>query len=1565
MASRGSGTRCMLLACMTVFFPVYEAGIIEKQATYSVLAPTTVRPNTIFKVSATIIHLEYETMTVTAAIKKTSYDGKSTEAICNAAETFSRPGSGDISMQTPEEMTSGNYSLVIAAYSDSLLLGLIFRNETELFYENKQVSVFITTSKPFYRRGETVEFRIIPVQKNLKPISEAMDIRIKDPHGVVVREWFSEHTNAGGVVSLSYPLNKQYLLFSQWTIEVECLFQIYTKPFLVDEWYPVLRFINVTMPSSMFSDSLGLAGVAEARWNNQLKIIGNATLKLEVISLSGEKYTPIVRKIDYFTGRINFMFERKEIEAVAGGPNSLIGKELKVTLSAQEWWINTTQSGSQSAIVYDKHPAIKFLEGSAMTFQPDQPFSVHIAAQHGDGSPVAVKNPNRKIMVTVTKASNSGNDETWTEEVELSAEGSVAELWLYPTDATQRFSLKATYSGVENTRRQLVATKFWSPTGFYLHVSTTTKKPTVGQFMSFDLVSNAFVDRLYYAIISKGNIIVSDTLDMYGMSKQIALALSQDMFPSSKFLAYFITPNSQVIADSLNFHVDNGKQGQLTARLNRGKDLSYKNIELTLITDPLSYVAFGALEYQLYNQGVRNSLTSQEVTEELYSYEAHSNTSIYHTWLRNGQAAGSYYTHTQSYGHDTNSTFFYAGVYILTDANVSAVYTHCNRTKGEFPCMDGKTCYNQQDICNGRAECAADHRDEMGCKNDSSPVVLYNDKHWSSKNIRIRYPSSGFMWSEQFTKPDGRNDLSFPIVNFETDWVITALAMNSENGLVLLEEPVMLADLRPLIMKVEGQPQVRMYEHVTLSVAIFNRWREDLDVLVTLKKSRDYLPVIWENGDAVLGSGDHQVMMPVMAGTDRQIYVPVMMQRTGTVFVEIEASSCVWSWTHRQKFDVGYNGAPESYVTSYQVDLTIANSVRTPDLHIPVKEKLVDPEIRLQNYIMDSPKTEIHVIGDIVGIGFTQETSSILTGKSLLQSADYSSFNALFNFAVNFYTLQNARTLSSISEEKTNVVIDFLNKKLQEIFTYMNLDGSFNLFRWSQKPNTWVTALTIDVLLRVKQQSRDLIRQMQIPQAPLEKSASWLAQQRGVIEGAVTEVGVLNNKMFESRLQVEVNGMLVPSNVSLTALTVIALSKSVQTNQSSKADVARARTQGAGYIASLINKMDDPFELAISTYALFQSNHDQQEAALRKLTAMNRTVQDTLYWSTEDMPVAEVTPDLGTQIKLDSKQIHRLTAYSVTTTSYALLSYLKSSQSEKDINNIQKYLQSQRMNIGGWASTYDTLMAVEALSKLAALNQDRSNYNMMMTFKSDQAPDWSETVHLSRDNWFYRQKVSLPSHWGSIQAYASGHGVALMQMHTEVSYDRIDLFRKPGADYFEINYSMLTRGFNHSFIDYRICPSWKGPGERSGAAVLEFTLPSGYAIPNGPAQNFVKAASKSSSIRQAEMKGSHITAYFDYLDRTKDNCYIMTSFRKRPVANVTEQQYMKVYDYFEPGVYSQALIGRIEFRRLTVCLICGTYQCGYCPGYAVSVRNISNSYLLTVLLVVLFVYNRLTANGWV
>ena len=70
---------------------------------YTVLAPTMIRPSQTMRLSATVIKLEFESMTITAAVKRTNHAGTVSESICNGRHTFHRPGAFDITMKVRTE----------------------------------------------------------------------------------------------------------------------------------------------------------------------------------------------------------------------------------------------------------------------------------------------------------------------------------------------------------------------------------------------------------------------------------------------------------------------------------------------------------------------------------------------------------------------------------------------------------------------------------------------------------------------------------------------------------------------------------------------------------------------------------------------------------------------------------------------------------------------------------------------------------------------------------------------------------------------------------------------------------------------------------------------------------------------------------------------------------------------------------------------------------------------------------------------------------------------------------------------------------------------------------------------------------------------------------------------------------------------------------------------------------------------------------------------------------------------------------------------------------------------
>ena len=68
---------------------------------------------------------------------------------------------------------------------------------------------------------------------------------------------------------------------------------------------------------------------------------------------------------------------------------------------------------------------------------------------------------------------------------------------------------------------------------------------------------------LYLQIISKGNIVVGNMLQMSGTQKTFSVALSREMVPNSRIIAWYIK-EGEVVADSLIFFVNGTRLNEVT-----------------------------------------------------------------------------------------------------------------------------------------------------------------------------------------------------------------------------------------------------------------------------------------------------------------------------------------------------------------------------------------------------------------------------------------------------------------------------------------------------------------------------------------------------------------------------------------------------------------------------------------------------------------------------------------------------------------------------------------------------------------------------------------------------------------------------------------------------------------------------------------------------------------------------------------------------------------------------------------------------------------------------------------
>ncbi|CAB3251025.1 unnamed protein product [Arctia plantaginis] len=233
-----------------------------------------VRPGQIYKISANILQARLQ-MTIRASISCNGVE------IADVSQEVKEGVPEILNMRVPATTVPGDYKLrVEGLYLDTPFGGRAFVNETQLTFSKRFMTIFIQMDKPVYMQGQTVRFRVIPINIELKAFGRAIDVYVLDPNRRIMKRWLSRQSNFG-TVSLQYQMSDQPL-FGEWYIRVEALGQIEETQFLVEEYYQTRYEVNVTMPAFFFNTDQFIYGRIMANYTSGAPVRGNLTLKATV-----------------------------------------------------------------------------------------------------------------------------------------------------------------------------------------------------------------------------------------------------------------------------------------------------------------------------------------------------------------------------------------------------------------------------------------------------------------------------------------------------------------------------------------------------------------------------------------------------------------------------------------------------------------------------------------------------------------------------------------------------------------------------------------------------------------------------------------------------------------------------------------------------------------------------------------------------------------------------------------------------------------------------------------------------------------------------------------------------------------------------------------------------------------------------------------------------------------------------------------------------------------------------------------------------------------------------------
>ncbi|XP_022254489.1 CD109 antigen-like isoform X3 [Limulus polyphemus] len=1444
---------------------------MQHEPTYFIVASKVVRPGQIYRVAVTI-YRAIVPITVQACIQRDGVELASTtkEHTAKIPET--------LLLKVPSTSLPGQYKLRIEGNMNGVLGGTAFVNETLLEFSQRSMTIFVQTDSPIYRQKQTVHFRTIPITTDLKAFSDAVDVYMLDPRGTIMKRWLSRQTNLGAV-SLAYELADRPV-YGTWTIRVVAQRQVEEKTFLVEEHYEAQYEVNVTMPAFFMDTNDYIHGSVIANYSRGSSVSGNLSLtaKVEPLDKSRSNFksliqpTQLEQTLDVFKGFTTYRFNMRELAELV---SKLDGSKVKVTACVGEPLLDRVECGFAETVIFNSSIKLQFLGSFPQVFKPTMPFKSYLAVSYHDGSalpPWRLSSQKLDIRPTLTMFNGGSQKLDVKHELVSPVRPGVWELeldlWVELGGKTllnniKSLHLEAHYKDEtgERAKANLLVYASYSPTDRHLQVITSTKNPKVGEFIILHVRANYFVGNFSYVIVSKGIILLAGQEEMTSSIKTFAVALSPEMTPTATIVIYDIARKGVVIADSLTFPVDGFSRNNFTVKLKKSKNSEI--VEVTVTGRPGTFVGVAAVEKTLYRMQTGNELNHGDVLYKMTTFDNSSNGTLMHVFhSREGEPDDIIQFPSSTYGIDTNRTFEYANLVVFTDANITKQPDHCNSSRGYVACMSGM-CYSITKRCDGEWDCK-DGSDESEFRCGRPPRDELNLKHFRLHRMsrRSQLYENSLLWRDITINSQGYETFHVPLSKYPTNWVVTAFGMSSDMGFGILRPALQFFSVKSFFVNVEMPIVCKEGEQIGIRVTAFNYMPIEIEAFISVAKSQDYAFV---KVDSNSPGEEQEYGVKIPPGNSEIAYLPIMPVRLGHINVTIMAKTQDFKEIISRSLLVEPNGIVQPCHISLLLDLTQgaylfkyldSNISRTPFL----------PGQDNQLYIPGSNKLRLSVSGDVVGPIFP--TIPVNTTTMFRKPCDGGEQN-MFNFAANLHALLYLRQTNQKTSELERKAIHYLNLGYQRQLSYQNEDGSFGMFAWNSKPSVWLTAFCVQVFHKatIDEWKNFLFVDPRV----IAKAVKWLLNYQSP-DGSFTETDPINfgNKM---KLKSErLDDMASRKKISLTAYVLITLVEVKNLGGQLGARAITSRTAAQRYLERtlhVVKNYDDPFVLAIVTFALTLTNSNNGGEAFNMLDWRMRESNGMKYWAREPVPPPRTTIT-NNRTYLLPKLPHKHEASNVLTTAYGLLVHV--ARQAVIQTDIVRWLVAQRLHDGGWGSTQDTLIAFQSLTEYTVHSGQKDPTDITLTVESLSTPGSVWQLHVGDDNLSQLQTIEIPQAWGAVIVKAQGTGLATVQLSGEYSVDKPQLLTPPPVKAFSLWVRGHFFGRNNSHITFQSCQSWTNQDESlaSGLAVLEIDIPTGYKIQQRELNYYVQTG-QVKNLRQARYRDRKVTFYFDYNDTIRQS----------------------------------------------------------------------------------------------
>jgi len=417
----------------------------------------------------------------------------------------------------------------------------------------------------------------------------------------------------------------------------------------------------------------------------------------------------------------------------------------------------------------------------------------------------------------------------------------------------------------------------------------------------------------------------------------------------------------------------------------------------------------------------------------------------------------------------------------------------------------------------------------------------------------------------------------------------------------------------------------------------------------------------------------------------------------------------------------------------------------------------------------------------------------------------------------------------------------------QRQLTFRRDDGSFSAFGQSDPEGSlWLTAF----VLKTFAQAKGLIY---VDPQVLNSAQHWITQHQNA-DGSFDPVGFVHHK--------EMMGGLA-GKTALTAYVAIALLEAGEKEASEAA---------LRYLAEELSAIDDPYTMALVAYALELGQHPSRDVAYEKLMDMAIEDEEGLHWG----------PGVGERRSRGAGA----QGVAVEATGYALLALLEHGD-QFNAGRAARWLVAQRNAFGGFNSTQDTVVGIQALTAFAA--GSRADVDLVVEV---QAGEKLEQLRISPENYDVLQLVPLPVN-EEVAISVEGKGQAVAQL--VLRYNLPQAEKEAEVFHIEVDYDTHQVEVNDR-LEIRASVEFDPPLPiEAGMVVLDISVPTGF-VP--VEESIQKVAEAEARIKRYDIAGRKVIFYIEDMapgDVIEFRFEALASYPVR-AKGVTSQ----VYAYYKP-----------------------------------------------------------------